>query len=54
MDIQTRKITFVQEFLRIQDEETISMLDNLLRQKKMEHYEKNQKPMRMENLEPGT
>lgn len=31
MDIQTRKIEFIQEFLKIQNEELISRLENLLR-----------------------
>lgn len=31
MDIQTRKIEFVQEFLKLQNEELISRLENLLR-----------------------
>ncbi|MUV05233.1 hypothetical protein GN157_16085 [Flavobacterium rakeshii] len=32
MDLQTRKIEFVQEFLKLQSEEVISMLENLLKQ----------------------
>ncbi|MCD9577106.1 hypothetical protein [Flavobacterium soyae] len=31
MDLQTRKIEFVQEFLKIQSEEVISQLENLLK-----------------------
>ena len=31
MDIQTRKIAFVQEFLKLQNEELISRLESLLR-----------------------
>ena len=31
MDIQTRKIEFIQEFLKLQNEELISRLENLLR-----------------------
>ena len=31
MDIQTRKIKFIQEFLKIQNEELISRLESLLR-----------------------
>jgi hypothetical protein len=45
MDIQTRKITFVQEFLRLQNEEIISGLENLLRKKKAEQFENELKPM---------
>lgn len=33
MDLQTRKIEFVQEFLKIQSEELISQLENLLKSK---------------------
>ncbi|MBW1654148.1 hypothetical protein [Flavobacterium quisquiliarum] len=33
MDLQTRKIEFVQEFLKIQSEELISQLENLLKNK---------------------
>jgi len=45
MDLQTRKITFVQEFLRLQNEEIISGLENLLKTKKIEQYEKKLTPM---------
>ncbi len=31
MDIQTRKIEFIQEFLKLQNEELISRLESLLR-----------------------
>ena len=34
MDIQARKITFVQEFLKIQNEEVISRLEKLLEKEK--------------------
>lgn len=34
MDLQTRKIEFVQEFLKIQSEEVISQLENLLKRNK--------------------
>lgn len=33
MDLQTRKIEFAQEFLKIQSEELVSQLENLLRKK---------------------
>ena len=33
MDLQTRKIEFVQEFLKIKSEELISQLENLLKNK---------------------
>ena len=34
MDIQTRKIEFIQEFLKLQNEELISRLETLLRTNK--------------------
>jgi hypothetical protein len=53
MDIQTRKITFVQEFLRLQNEEIISGLEKFLREKKKDLFEKKLTPMSIEqfNLE---
>ena len=36
MDLQSRKIAFVQEFLRLQNEELISSLEKLLWQKQKE------------------
>ena len=53
MDLQTRKITFVQEFLRLQNEEIISGLENLLRKKKSEIFEEKLMPMSIDefNLE---
>ena len=50
MDLQTRKITFVQEFLRLQNEEIIGALENILRKKKLDLYELNQKPMSMDEF----
>jgi len=34
MDIQTRKIEFIQEFLKLQNEELIARLENILRSNK--------------------
>ena len=45
MDLKARKITFVQEFLRLQNEEIVSGLEDLLRKKKAEQYEQKLKPM---------
>ena len=41
MDLQTRKIEFVQEFLKIQSEEAIERLEKLLKKEK-----KNKKSIR--------
>lgn len=48
MDLEARKISFIQEFLKLQNEEIISVLENLLRKRKAELFEKNCKPMTME------
>ncbi len=45
MDLQARKITFVQEFLRLQNEEIVSGLEDLLRKKKAELYKQKLQPM---------
>ncbi len=50
MDLQTRKLTFIQEFLRIQNEEIISGLEEMLKKRKAELYEENLKPMSMEQF----
>lgn len=48
MDLQTRKISFVQEFLRLQNEEIISGLEKMLKKRKAELYEENLKPISIE------
>jgi hypothetical protein len=45
MDLQARKITFVQEFLRLENEEIVNGLEDLLRKRKAEHYMQELKPM---------
>jgi len=50
MDLQTRKITFVQEFLRLQNEEIISGLEHLLREKKAEQIDKSLIPMSIDQF----
>jgi len=50
MDLERRKIAFVQEFLRLQNEEIICGLENLLRKKKIELLEKKIAPMSIEQL----
>ncbi|MDO6759627.1 hypothetical protein Q4566_05385 [Tamlana sp. 2_MG-2023] len=51
MDLEARKISFVQEFLRLQNEEIVNGLEKLLRKKKAELIEKNFKPMAMEQYD---
>jgi hypothetical protein len=48
MDLETRKISFVIEFLKLQNEEIISGLENLLRKRKAELIEENLSPMTIE------
>jgi hypothetical protein len=50
MDLETRKITFVQEFLRLQNEEIVSGLEKLLRKKKKDLYEKKLTPMSVDQF----
>jgi len=44
MDIQTKKLHFVQEFLRLKDEKLIDKLSDLLRIEKKKKIEKELKP----------
>ena len=50
MNLEARKISLVQEFLRIDNEKMISALENFLRKNKSEQFEKNLKPMSLEQL----
>jgi len=50
MDLETRKITFIQEFLKLQNEEIIGGLEKLLRERRMELLESELKPMSMEQF----
>jgi len=50
MDIQTRKLLFIQAFLRIQNEDIISGLEAMLKKRKAELYEENFKPMSLEQF----
>lgn len=50
MSIETRKLTFIQEFLRLQNEEIIIGLEKLLHKQKAELIEKEMKPMSIENF----
>lgn len=51
MNLESRKISFVQEFLKLQNEEIISGLENFLFKKKSELREEEIIPMTMEQLE---
>jgi hypothetical protein len=50
MDIQTRKINFVQEFLRLRNIKLIEKLEKILLEDKANEYEANLKPMSMDNF----
>jgi hypothetical protein len=55
MDLQTRKLEFIQEFLKIQSEEVVSRLEKILRTENKtaegeEEREENFKPMTIEEF----
>ena len=45
MDLQSRKIEFVQDFLKVQSEEVVSLLENILRNVNKSAGKENYKPM---------
>jgi len=51
MNLETRKISFIQEFLRLQNEEIVSGLEKFLRQRKAELIDEDFKPMTMEQYD---
>ncbi|HNW52041.1 MAG TPA: hypothetical protein PKH79_13230 [Prolixibacteraceae bacterium] len=50
MDLQSRKILFVQEFLNLQNEEIIQSLEELLHFKKIESADEQLKPMSLDQF----
>lgn len=50
MDLEARKISILQEFLKIQIEETISGLEKLLHQRNAELNDDTLKPMSIEEF----
>lgn len=50
MDLQTRKIAFVQEFLSIESEELISRFEKLLKNKKTAKADTDFRPMTIAEL----
>ncbi|MDY9918421.1 hypothetical protein SAMN05216365_12336 [Porphyromonadaceae bacterium NLAE-zl-C104] len=50
MTIEARKISLVQEFLRIDNEDIIKALEDLLHQSKIEAFKKNFNPMSLEEF----
>ncbi len=51
MELEARKLEFIQEFLRLQNEEIISELETFLRSRKAELIEQNLKPMTIEQYD---
>jgi hypothetical protein len=47
MDLQVRKINFVQEFLRLSDEQIINKLEHMLKSEKTKLYDINPEPLSM-------
>jgi len=50
MDLQSRKIEFIQEFLKVQSEEVISLLESILRKGKNNSEQDGLKPMTIEEF----
>ena len=50
MDLRSRKIEFVQEFLKVQSEEVISRLEKLLKKEKKAASERVFEPMTQDEL----
>ena len=50
MDLQSRKINFVQEFLKIQNEEIISRLEKILRKENSDSSEEDFQPMSIDEF----
>ncbi len=50
MEIELRKIHFIQDFLRIDNEKTIEKLETLLKQEKRNKYIENPKTMSIDDL----
>ncbi|GAB1857423.1 hypothetical protein MHTCC0001_22590 [Flavobacteriaceae bacterium MHTCC 0001] len=50
MDLQTRKLEFIQEFLKIQSEEVIERLEKLLKSEGKSNFNTNEYPMSSEAL----
>ena len=51
MDLQTRKINFVQEFLRTADSSLVGKFEKMLRQERKKMFEDNLKPMSIDQYE---
>ncbi|MGB5942335.1 MAG: hypothetical protein WBG71_05590 [Leeuwenhoekiella sp.] len=50
MDLESRKLSFIQKFIDVQDEDIVTGLEDLLKRQKAKFYEDNLKPMSIEQL----
>ena len=50
MDLQTRKLNFIQEFLRLKNEDLVNKLEHLLRSEKKKQFEENLNPMNLDEF----
>lgn len=50
MDLEARKISFVQEFLRLQNEEIVDQLEKLLHEQKVQLLDLEMKPMSLDQF----
>jgi hypothetical protein len=50
MDVSVRKVNFVQEFLRINDETLIDKLENLLHTERKQSFLKDMQPMTLDEF----
>lgn len=50
MDLEIRKIHFVQEFLRLKNEQILNKLEDVLRSEKRKLYEQRAEPLPMEEF----
>ncbi|UWY28169.1 hypothetical protein [Flavobacterium sp. TR2] len=50
MDLEARKISFVQEFLRLQNEEIVNQLEKLLHEQKVQLLDLEMKPMSLDRF----
>ncbi|WP_347049864.1 hypothetical protein [Flavobacterium olei] len=50
MDLEARKISFVQEFLRLENEEIVTKLENLLHEKKVELTDLEMRPITIDQF----
>ncbi|MCF8373112.1 MAG: hypothetical protein K9H64_15945 [Bacteroidales bacterium] len=51
MDLQAKKIYFIQEFLRLNDEPLIDKLNSILKRERKMSFERALKPMSQDELE---